>query len=373
MRITVFLGGTSSERDVSLASGLRIIDALRGRGHDVTAVDPASGVVDAAAEAALRGRKVDVAPPSLDELARLGKGGGFSAGLVELPAVREADVVFLALHGGYGEDGTVQALLDLAGVRYTGSGHLASALAMDKDLTKTVLRAAGVATADWAMVRDGVGVRAGSAAAGAPPQHHDASATAGGQHPAAAERADRALAAFLRETEARLRLPLIVKPSKQGSTVGLSLVKEPGRLAAAVAEAGRYDDEVMIERFVPGRELTVGVLGGEALPVGEIFPKHEIYDYECKYTAGMAREEFPAALAPAETRRVQEQAVQAFHALKLRGCARVDFRLTPEGEFFCLEANTLPGMTALSLIPQGAAVAGIDFGTLCERIVELAM
>jgi D-alanine-D-alanine ligase len=158
------------------------------------------------------------------------------------------------------------------------------------------------------------------------------------------------LPGFLAEVEARLGLPLIVKPSKQGSTVGLSLVKEPGGLAAAVADAGRYDDEVMIERFVPGRELTVGVLGGVPLPVGEIFPAHEIYDYECKYTAGMAREEFPAALSADDTRRVQEQAVQAF----------------------CLEANTLPGMTELSLIPQGAAVAGMSFAELCERIVELA-
>ena len=355
MRITVFLGGTSSERDVSLASGLRIIDALRGRGHQVTAVDPASGPVDAAAEAALRRRRVDVAPPSLDELARLGKGGGFSAGLAELPAVREAELVFLALHGGYGEDGTVQALLDLAGVRYTGSGHLASALAMDKDLTKTVLRAAGVATADWAMVLGREG--GGRLAVGGIPALSDL-------QPPTPD-----LAAVGRA----LGFPLIVKPSKQGSTVGLSLVKEPGALAHAVVEAQRYDDEVMIERFVPGRELTVGVLGGEALPVGEIFPEHEIYDYECKYTAGMAREEFPAALTPAETRRVQEQAVQAFHALKLRGCARIDFRLTPGGEFFCLEANTLPGMTELSLIPQGAAVAGMEFGALCERIVGLAM
>lgn len=355
MRITVLLGGTSSERDVSLASGLRIIDALRERGHQVSAVDPASGMIDAAGEGALRRRKMNSAPPSLDELARLGKGGAFSTGLVELPAVREADVVFLALHGGYGEDGTIQALLDLAGVRYTGSGHLASALAMDKDLTKTVLRAAGVGTADWAMVRDGVGA---SLVTSAGPSD---SAPAGG------------LDAFLGEVEAQLGLPLIVKPSKQGSTVGLSLVKERHRLAAAVAEAGRYDDEVMVECFVPGRELTVGVLGGEPLPVGEIFPKHEIYDYECKYTAGMAREEFPATLSAAQTRRVQEQAVHAFHALKLRGCARIDFRLTPEGEFYCLEANTLPGMTELSLIPQGAAVAGMAFGALCERIVALAL
>jgi D-alanine-D-alanine ligase len=140
-----------------------------------------------------------------------------------------------------------------------------------------------------------------------------------------------------------------------------------------VAEAQRYDDEVMIERFVPGRELTVGVLGGQALPVGEIFPKHEIYDYECKYTAGMAVEVFPADLTPEETRRVQDEARRAFRALKLRGYARIDFRMSPDGVFYCLEANTLPGMTALSLIPQAAVAAGISFPELCERIVQLAV
>lgn len=354
MNITVFLGGTSSERDVSLASGLRIISALRERGHRVQVVDPASGPVDAAGEAALRARKVRTEPPSLDELARLGKGGAFVNGLAELAEVRDAEVVFLALHGGYGEDGTVQALLDLAGVRYTGSGHLASALAMDKDLTKTVLRSAGVGTADWAMVL-GRGRTARVSGVGIP----------------GAAQAPRPNT--LDQTVQALGLPLIVKPSKQGSTVGLSLGREAGALAAAVAEAQRYDDEVMIERFVPGRELTVGVLGGEPLPVGEIFPKHEIYDYECKYTAGMAREEFPAKLTADQTRRVQEQAVLAFEALKLRGCARVDFRMPPDGELYCLEANTLPGMTELSLIPQGAAVAGLEFGALCERIVRLAV
>jgi D-alanine-D-alanine ligase len=164
-----------------------------------------------------------------------------------------------------------------------------------------------------------------------------------------------------------------VKPSKQGSTVGLTLVKKRSDLAPAIDEANKYDDEVMIERFVPGRELTVGVLGNVALPVGEILPKHEIYDYECKYTAGMAEEEFPAKLPREATERVQQQALAAFRALKLRGYARIDFRLTPEGEFYCLEAITLPGMTELSLIPQGAAAMGIKFPELCERIVKLAL
>jgi D-alanine-D-alanine ligase len=168
---------------------------------------------------------------------------------------------------------------------------------------------------------------------------------------------------------------VVVKPSKQGSTVGLSVVKQAGDLAGAIAEAFEFDDEVMIERFIAGRELTVGILGDEALPVGEIIPKHEIYDYECKYQAGMAVEEFPANITPAQTAAVQELARRAFRALKLRGYARIDFRMSErgQGEFFCLEANTLPGMTQTSLIPQAAAAAGITFPDLCERIVRIAL
>jgi D-alanine-D-alanine ligase len=170
-----------------------------------------------------------------------------------------------------------------------------------------------------------------------------------------------------------LGFPVVVKPSKQGSTVGLTVVREPGALQPAIGQAFQYDDEVMIERFVPGRELTVGVIGDEALPVGEIFPKHDVYDYECKYTAGMALEEFPARLTARETALVQEQALLAFAALKLRGYARIDFRLAPDGTPYCLEANTLPGLTATSLIPQAAAARGMAFAELCERIVTLAV
>jgi D-alanine-D-alanine ligase len=248
-----------------------------------------------------------------------------------LPEIRNADVVFLALHGGQGEDGTLQALLDLSGVRYTGSGPLGSALAMDKDLSKRLFRVAGVKTPDWLM---------------APAREDDVAR--------------------------RVGYPVIVKPSKQGSTVGLTLVREASALDDAVREAFRYDDEVMVEAFIPGRELTVSILGGTALPVGEIIPTHELYDYECKYTAGMAVETFPARLSTEETEQVQRQALAAFTALKLRGYARIDFRLRPTGDFFCLEANTLPGMTELSLIPQAAAAAGITFPELCERIVQLA-
>jgi D-alanine-D-alanine ligase len=341
LRITVLLGGASAERDVSIASGLRVVEALRSRGHAVTALDPATGVLDAAAERALAAAGVKREPPSLEALRGLGQ-RSLSPSFVEQPAVRAADVVFLALHGGQGEDGTVQALLEMAGVPYTGSGPMASAIAMDKDVSKRLFRQLGVQTADWRMVAAGDG------------------------GPGTRDR-------ILREATPALGLPIVVKPSKQGSTVGLTVVKRPDDLAPAVMEAFKYDDEVMLERFVPGRELTVGILGDEALAVGEIIPKKEIYDYECKYTAGMAEEVFPAALDAAETRRVQEQGLLAFRALKLRGYARIDFRRTPNGAFHCLEANTLPGMTELSLIPQSAAATGIGFAELCERIVRLAL
>lgn len=335
MKVTVLLGGTSSERDVSLASGLRIAHALRDAGHTVTCVDPARGEITRAQEDALRAAGVvKRAPPTRTALKAMAATSLVTT-LGAMPAVRSADVVVIALHGGDGEDGTVQALLDLARVPYTGSGHLASALAMDKDLSKRLFRAAGVPTADWIMTGPGSTLSVG-------------------------------------EVDRALGFPVVVKPSKEGSTVGLTVVKEAGQLAGAIAEAALYDVEVMVERFVAGRELTVGVLGDHAMPVGEIIPKHEIYDYECKYTPGMAVEEFPAKLSPALTKEAQRLAVLAFRALKLDGCARIDFRMTSGGELFCLEANTLPGMTATSLIPQAAAAEGIDFSTFCDRIVALA-
>ncbi|MFL5574981.1 MAG: D-alanine--D-alanine ligase [Gemmatimonadaceae bacterium] len=363
MKITVLLGGTSAERDVSLASGLRVSEALRSRGHEVALVDPATGPLDAAAERALRetAGRVKTAPPSLEALAQISRGAILPT-LGALPPVRDADVVFLALHGGQGEDGTVQALLDMSGVRYTGSGHLASALAMDKDLSKTLFRAAEVCTADWVMVRDETG------RGGPPPTSESMARTS-----STPNRKTAPVTGPARPDVAHLGLPVIVKPSKQGSTVGLSVVKTPEQLEPAIVEALKYDDEVMIERFIPGRELTVGILGGDALPVGEIFPKHEIYDYECKYTAGMAHEVFPADLPPSVAQEMQRQARLAFAALKLGGYARIDFRMTSDFDFYCLEANTLPGMTELSLIPQGAAAAGITFPELCERIARLAL
>lgn len=331
MRITVLTGGTSSERDVALASAAQVVAALRSRGHEVAVVDTARGYIPEADEPAMVRAAVGTTPPSLETLQSLER-GLLLAGLAELPVVREADVLFLALHGGAGEDGTLQGLLKIAGVRFTGSGPLGSAIAMDKDVSKRLFQVAGVPTPDWLMA------------------------------PVTPEQVD-----------ARLGWPVIVKPSKQGSTVGLTLVRQPADLAAAIADAARYDDEVMVERFIPGRELTVGILGDEALAVGEIIPRHEIFDYECKYTPGMSREIFPADLPPDVAAECRRLGLLAHQALKLGGYSRVDFRLTPRGELFCLEVNTLPGMTAMSLLPQSAAAAGIPFPELCERICRAAL
>lgn len=338
------MGGTSAERDVSLASGLRVAHALRSRDHDVVSVDTAHGPLAREQERAiLEGVVVKTQPPSQDELDAMSR-ETLPQMLRIIPALRQSDVTFLGLHGGYGEDGTVQALLDLAQLPYTGSGHLASALAMDKDLSKQLFCEAGVPTAEWRMI-----TRRASASGADASREIDP------------------------EEILALGMPLVVKPSKQGSTVGLTVVKDPVAIGEAVRLAFRYDDEVMVERFIPGRELTVAILGDDALPVGEIIPKHEIYDYECKYTAGMAVEVFPAKITPELAARAQEFARRAFRALKLRGCARIDFRMTTEGELYCLEANTLPGMTATSLVPQAAQAAGISFPELCERIVLLAL
>jgi D-alanine-D-alanine ligase len=336
VKITVLLGGTSAERDVSLSSGLRVAGALRERGHAVRLVDPATGELDTATERRLAAKsQMKTEPPSLEALKQMTR-TSISPSLATVDAVRQADLVFIALHGGQGEDGTIQALLGLIGKPYTGSGPLASALAMDKDLSKYLFLAAGVPTPAWFM------------------------ATLDGSYPTRLE------------IERLLGLPVVVKPSKQGSTVGLTVVKEIGQLREAILDAAQYDNEVMVEQYIAGRELTVGILGDDALPVGEIIPAHEIYDYECKYTAGMAREEFPAKIPPERAREAQRLARLAFDILKLRGYARIDFRMAEDGGLYCLEANTLPGLTELSLIPQAAAASGMSFAEMCERVVRLA-
>jgi len=331
MEVAVVLGGTNEERNVSLASGRAVVAALRGRGHRVVAVDPAHGVVPPEEEARMLGGAVGASPPEPSEMARL-RASAVGAALADLPAVRRADVVFLALHGEFGEDGTVQGLLDLAGVPYTGSGCLGSAVAFDKRISKELLAHAGVETPAWAPA--------------------DASPS---------------------QIVASLGLPLVVKPASGGSTVGLSVVRQPQQLDAALELAARYDADVLCERFIPGRELTVAVLEGEALPPVEIIPSHEIYDYECKYSAGMSRYEAPADLSPSEMSHIMDLAVRSYAALRQASYSRIDFRRAPDGTFSCLEANSLPGLTATSLVPKAAAAAGIDFPDLCERIALSAI
>jgi len=328
VKIAVLLGGTSMEREVSVASGAQVVDALRRAGHEVIAVESTRGALSPTEERELLTSGIDTAPPD-----KLGESGTRLPALVMAPQTVDVDLVFLALHGGSGEDGTIQGLLDLAGLRYTGSGALGSALAMDKDVAKRLFLAAGVPTPEWLM-------------APAP----------------------------LQAVRDQLGFPLIVKPNGQGSTVGLSLVTDPGRLEGAIATAAAFDAEVMLERYIPGRELTVGILDGEALTVGEIIPAEgEIFDYAAKYQAGAAEEIFPADIGSEIARRAQTLALNAHRALKLGSYSRVDFRMDPQGGLWVLEVNTLPGLSAGSLLPKSAAAAGIDFVELCERICRGAL
>jgi D-alanine-D-alanine ligase len=328
MRVAVLMGGTSEERPVSLVSGAEVAAALRGRGHEVVAVDPASGVLSRERERELRESGVArEAPPSA--------GPGESDPLLLLDQALRAcapDVVFVALHGGAGEDGTVQSLLDLIGIPYAGSGHTGCALAMDKDLTKRLLRDAGIPTPEWITGH-------------APPER----------------------------VVGELGLPLIVKPPRGGSTLGLTLVRRAHEIPAAEEQALAYGGEVMFERYVQGRELTVGILGEQALPLGEIIPEHEIFDYECKYQPGMAREIFPARISAEIAAELSRQALAVHRLLRLKGFSRVDFILDAEGTPWCLEANALPGLTPASLLPRAGLAAGLSFGELCERIAARAL
>lgn len=330
MKIAVLFGGTSEERDVSIASAAQIIPALRRLGHEVSAVDTATGRLDSAAERRLLATGVAPEPPSNAQIANV-RGRAIALSPTAFN-IREVELVFLALHGGAGEDGRIQAMLDLAGLAYTGSNHISSAAAMDKDLSKRLFRSIGVPTPNWLMA------------------------------PVAEE-----------TVESALGWPVVVKPNKQGSTVGLTVVREPVRLRAAVDRANGYDSEVMVEAFVAGREFTVGILNGLALPVGEIVAPGEVFDYQSKYQAGGAREIFPADIGAAESAQLKDYALHAHGVLKLGAYSRIDFRRDDQGNFWCLEANSLPGMTATSLLPQAAKAAGIEFPDLLDQICRGAL
>jgi D-alanine-D-alanine ligase len=325
MKIAVLFGGFSEEREVSIASAAKIIPVLRQRGHDVFSVDAAAGRLSLADEHRLLETGVAPEPPVLHEITNA-HSTGFAVNTFD---IRGADVVLIALHGGAGEDGRIQALLDLAGVAYTGSNHIASALAMDKDLSKRLFRSVGVPTADWLM------------------------------SPASRD-----------QIEEQLGWPVVVKPNKQGSTIGLTVVRSATELDDALQKAHRYDDEVMIEKFISGREFTVGILDGQALPVGEIVVSTDVFDYQSKYQTGGAREIFPAQISQEQAKLLQEFALRVHCALKLSTYSRIDFRLDGNGLPYCLEANSLPGMTATSLLPQAASAAGIEFPELLDRICQ---
>lgn len=313
------------ERDVSVASARQVVAALRQRGHEVLAVDAHRGCLSGPDEVKVLAGQIGRLPPAP------ASASGLPVAL-EQADLRGVDLVFLALHGGTGENGTIQSVLDLAGLPYTGSGRLGSALAWDKDVAKRLFLAAGVPTPPWRMA------------------------------PATAE-----------AVVAELGLPVIVKPTGQGSTVGLTLVETAEALESAIADAAQFG-EVMIERYIVGRELTVGILEGKALAVGEIVPAEgPIFDYAAKYQVGGADEIFPADIPASTARRVQALGTKVHEALKLEDYSRVDFRMDADGGLWCLEVNTLPGLSSGSLLPRSARAAGIDFEELCERICRAAL
>lgn len=342
MNIVVLAGGLSPERDVSLSTGAMVTNALRRKGHNAILADlflGAENVPDDPADAFLTNGllptfSVPEAAPDL-EAVRASRKGGFSeligSGVLEL--CRAADITFLALHGGIGENGSLQAFFDLAGVKYTGSPSIGCALAMDKAVSKSLFRDEGIDTARWTVVRRG-----------------------------------QTLAPDF------FPVPCVVKPNCGGSSIGVTIVRDKSALFAAVEEGFRYESELIVEEYVSGMELSAGVLGSgsdlTALPLIEIVPKNGFYDYQHKYQKGWTDEIVPARISAALTEKVQALAVSAFRALKLDVYARVDFLLTPEGRAVCLEVNTLPGMTPTSLLPQEAEKTGMDYASLCENIVS---
>lgn len=326
MRVVVLMGGPSSEREISLLTGSAVSEALRRLNHEVTMVDPLP-------EGFMTGGR----EPSVSGLVRPGSAQGAPGFLafLAIPQVRECDVVFIALHGEAGEDGRIQAALDLAGLPYTGSGARASALSMDKDKSKQVFRCQDIPTPDWL-----------SYSASGAPNREEMKAVGG--------------------------FPVVVKPNDQGSTIGLTVVQEATELSDAFVEAAAYSNDVIVERYVPGRELTVSILDGEALPIVEIVPDGGLYDYKRKYTKGASRYVVPAELDPDLALQVQDLGLRAFEALGCRGFGRVDFRLSTEGEPYCLEVNTVPGMTETSLVPMAAGAVNVTFDQLVERILASA-
>jgi D-alanine-D-alanine ligase len=339
MNIVVLAGGLSPERDVSLASGCLIANALMEKGHRVLLADVYTGVAEdnfsAAWECNRRERYEHVVPAEEPDLAKLQAESGGSKALIGhniLAVCAGADVTFLALHGSMGENGQLQAVLETHGIPFTGTGYVGSLLAMDKLLSKELMRGAGIPTPPWAVVSPSS-----------------------------------------EEIPPEVGLPCAMKPCSCGSSVGDSLIHTKEEWREALAYARKYEDIVFVERLIEGREFSIGILDGEALPVIEIIPHAGFYDYKNKYQPGLTEEICPAQLTDGETKTLQEAALEVHHLLRLGDYSRIDFILDKQGVAYCLEANTLPGMTPTSLLPQEAAAAGIAYGELCQRLAELAV
>ena len=338
MKIVVLAGGTSSERDVSIVSGTMVTKALRQKGHRAVLVDvvcdvrekeqefPAEYDVD---EAAAYMHTFD---DKLQQI-RASRRSFFGPGVISV--CEGADAVFMALHGSNGEDGKIQAAFDLLGIKYTGSNYLGSALAMDKETSKQLFRDNNVPTPEGIVIRKGK--------------------------------------ECLPASENSVGLPCVVKPSCGGSSVGVSIAHTQEEYEAAVAEGFRYEDVMIVEKYVRGREFSVGIVDEIVYPVIEIAPLQGFYDYKNKYQAGSTIETCPAKLPEDVTKRMQGHALDAYHALRLDSYGRVDMLMDEEGNMYCLEANTLPGMTPTSLLPQEAAALGIDFPSLCEKLIEVSL
>lgn len=340
MDIVVLAGGLSPERDVSLVSGSQICAALRANGHRVILMDvylgcEGNGVADWFERSEEVSITVEGIAETAPDLAAVKASRAdqsdcfFGPNVIEL--CRAADIVFLALHGENGENGKLQAVFDLYGIRYTGSGYLSSAIAMNKDLAKKILAAGGVP------VPRGFSIKKGEDAPGQPD------------------------------------FPCVVKPCCGGSSIGVSIARDRGAYEEALREAFRWEDEVVVEQYIEGREFSVAVLAGKALPVIEMAPINGFYDYKNKYQAGSTVETCPAQLTDGQTKKLQAYAELAAQVIGLDTYSRMDFLMDEDGRFFCLEANTLPGMTPTSLIPQEAAAAGISYGALCEQIIEISL
>lgn len=344
MKIVVLAGGISTERDVSLSSGRNIYQALKENGHQVILVDiflglpdveqPLSKLFDANIDWTASIRGIAEEAPDISQVKALRPGYRSLLGPNVLEICELCDMVFLALHGSNGEDGRIQALFDLYGIRYTGTGYTSSALCMDKNITKQMFKGRGIPTPPSITIKKGQPV----------------------------------------EIPENIGFPCMVKTCCGGSSVGVYRVDDVFGLEKALKEAFSYEDQVLIERCIIGREFSVAVVEGKALPVIEIAPLMGFYDYKNKYQVGSTIETCPAKLPQNLTARIQKHAEEACAAVDIQGYARVDFMLDERsGEDYALEVNTLPGMTPTSLMPQEAGVLGYSFAQLCEWILEVSM